>query len=111
METMELKTAILHSLDMNLGMPVVSQVELEPTDFLNTYLEKRLQRLAGSEHCRTSTTASIGGVSLDEVLKASDWQAFYEFTLQLLESCSTTAKATAARARTFCLRCWKSTGI
>ena len=49
METMELKTAILHSLDMNLGMPVVSQVELEPTDFLNTYLEKRLQRLAGSE--------------------------------------------------------------
>ena len=29
METMELKTAILHSLDMNLGMPVVSQVELE----------------------------------------------------------------------------------
>lgn len=85
METMELKTAILHSLDMNLGMPVVSQVELEPTDFLNTYLEKRLQRLAGSEHCRTSTTASIGGVSLDEVLKASDWQAFYEFTLQLLE--------------------------
>ena len=65
METMELKTAILHSLDMNLGMPVVSQVELEPTDFLNTYLEKRLQRLAGSEHCRTSTTASIGGVSLE----------------------------------------------
>ena len=85
METIELKTAILHSLDMNLGMPVVSQVELEPTDFLNTYLEKRLQRLTGSEHCRTSTTASIGGVQLDEVLKASDWQVFYQFTLQLLE--------------------------
>ena len=66
-------------------MPVVSQVELEPTDFLNTYLAKRLQRLAGSEHCRTSTTASIGQVPLDEVLKASDWQVFYEFTLQLLE--------------------------
>ncbi len=111
METIELKTAILHSLDMNLGMPVVSQVELEPTDFLNTYLEKRLQRLTGSEHCRTSTTASIGGVQLDEVLKASDWQRFTSLRCSCWKSCSTTAKATAARARMFCSRCWRSTGI
>ncbi|MFQ8581121.1 MAG: hypothetical protein ACLSA6_00580 [Holdemania massiliensis] len=85
METIELKTAILHSLDMNLGMPVVSQVELEPTDFLNTYLQKRLQRLAGSDNCKTSTASGIDGVSLDEALKWSEWQAFYQFTLQLLQ--------------------------
>ena len=49
METIELKTAILHSLDMNLGMPVVSQVEVEPTDFLKDVYKRQASNSASSE--------------------------------------------------------------
>lgn len=86
METIELKTALLHSLDFNLGMPVFSQVELEAADLVRDYIEKRLIRLEKSDSCKTSTAQKILGVTLDEALKWENWQSFYEFTRKLGET-------------------------
>ena len=85
METMEIKTAILHGLDMDMGGPIISQVELAPEDFLNEYISKRLVRLQKSEQSRISTARSINGLSLDQAMGLSDWQQFHPFTVDLLK--------------------------
>ena len=38
METIELKSAVLHSLDQNPGTPVFSQSALDGSAFLNEYI-------------------------------------------------------------------------
>lgn len=85
MEIIELKSAVLHSLDQNPGTPVFSQSALDGSAFLNEYIRKRLRRLEKSENCRISTTSSILGQTLDQALAWTDWQIFYPLSVRLAE--------------------------
>ena len=50
-----IEKAILHILDFNSGMTVYSDVELEPTDSIQTFLLKHLERSWGSQDAKPGT--------------------------------------------------------
>lgn len=83
MESMDIRTAILHSLDFNLEAPLFSQVELEVTQYLKDYLDKRIQRLEKGDSSRRSKTTKINEIPCEEMVNWSDWQKFWQFSVSL----------------------------